>query len=54
MLDEYWLNRKLTDNDLHIPRMEFHDHAHETLKFPLNLDTSFYRCQVSKGVPAIG
>ena len=44
MLDEYWLDRKLTDNDLHILRMKFHDHAHETLELPLNSDTSFCRC----------
>ena len=44
MLDEYWLDRKLTDNDLHIPRRKFHDHARETLKLPLYSGTSFCRC----------
>ena len=44
MFDEYCLDRKLTDNELHIPRMEFHDHARETLEFPLSSGTSFCRC----------
>ena len=45
MLDEYWFDRKLTDNDLHIHRMKFHGHACETLELPLNSDTdSFCQC----------
>ena len=44
MFDEYWLDRKLTYNDLHIPRMKFHDYARETVQLPLNSDTSFCRC----------
>ena len=48
MLDEYWLDRKLSDNDLHIPRMKFHDHAHETLELPFNSGTSFCWCSSLK------
>ena len=52
MLGEYWLDRKLTDTDLHI-RMNFQDHAREMLELSLNSGTSFL-VSVSKGVPAIG